>query len=273
MLAVRGSLGRDHHPLWARHPSQGRAEREQTRRSPRCTWSNSLGRGRASCSLLSGIFIDMNADSGPSSDMPLPSAQVQSPASNRKRKRITSKYLPLALSTAAVVVSLLNYADQHGADRAAAISAEESYAVRVSFWLVNSGVSGQLPEVAVQNDGVLPISNALILIQATSSPLISAPGTGLYFISVREGTLPPCAIYTAPVLQLAKDHIPRASRIGHSWSITIESLRFTDASGLTWTRSAEGTLSQSAINQSNDSSTLSTPIPSGLNTEDAPGCN
>ena len=199
---------------------------------------------------------------------------VNPPDSHHRLRKLTSKDLPIILSIVAVIISLLTYIDQHNADRAAAYSTEEANAATVSFWLVRSKTPGHLADVAVENSSVLPISNVRVLVTAIGYPFIRPPGTELYSVTVSEYTLPPCSVFTNPALQMAKSLVIQKSHVSHPhtrWRLSI-SIEFTDASGLTWTRSVTGTLKRSAGNQLGDGQGLSVPIPSNTNITKAPGC-
>jgi hypothetical protein len=226
--------------------------------------------------------MNANGDIESPGEKPTESTSVKPSPFHGALKKLTRRDLPLALSVVAVIISLLTYIDQHNADRNAAIASAETDAAKVSFWLVSSKVPGQLPEVIVQNDGVLPISNVEITLQAMGIPFVNPPGTEVYLINFIEDTLPPCSEYKAPILEDAtirmrnfqqSHHDIPAPPKGTSWKFGNYSLEFTDASGLTWTRSGTGALTQSVSGQPGDSQTLSVPAPNGLTTTDAPGCS
>lgn len=225
----------------------------------------------------------MNAkgDESPS-EKPIESVSVKPSPFLGALKKLTSKDLPLALSVIAVIISLLTYIDQHNADQNAAIASAEADAAKVSFWLVSSKGPGQLPEVVVQNDGVLPISNVEITLQAMGVPFINPPGTESYYINFIEDTLPPCSVYKAPILEDATARMRDFQQAHHdvpvppkrtSWKFSNYALKFTDALGLTWTRSGTGALAQSVSGQPGYSQALSIPAPNGLTTTHAPGCS
>jgi hypothetical protein len=201
---------------------------------------------------------------------PLPATIVKS-ATSRRLRRLTKNDLPLVISIAAVLIALLTYIDQHDSDRASAAAAEQAYAARVGFWFVSPDKPGQLPEIDVDNAGVLPISNVRVLLTATGYPWVEPPGTELYWATVEEHTIPPCEIVTSPVEQIVLNHVRPLK--GVSYKLTIQSLEFTDASGLTWARSVDGALAQASAGHSGSSETLSTPIPRKLDMTNAPGCS
>ena len=225
--------------------------------------------------------MNANGDVESPSEKPPESVSAKPSPFRSASKKFTRKDLPLALSIVAVIISLLTYIDQHNADRNAAIASAEADAAKVSFWLVDSKVPGQLPEVVVQNDGVLPISNVEITLQAMGVPFVDPPGTEVYFINFIEDTIPPCSVYKVPVLEDAtirmrsfqqSHHDMPAPPKGTSWKFGDYSLEFTDASGLAWTRSGTGTLTQSVNGQPGYSQSLSVPAPNGVTTN-APGCS
>lgn len=204
-------------------------------------------------------------------DAPSRPRSVNSPMSRRLRKLARKKNLPLAISIISLVISALTYLDQTNANRATAAANEETYAARVGFWVVNSGKRGQLPAVEINNGSALPISNVQILIMAVRDPQIRPPAVDLYtFTGNEEYPVPPCKTLLVPIEQEAMSHIPTEK--GVTYKITIQSIDFTDASGLTWTRSGDGTLSQISGDQSGYWQSLTTPIPSGVDMGNSPSC-
>jgi hypothetical protein len=78
---------------------------------------------------------DENPASAPRSHLPGKEGNTRQPPSS-VRERL-SKSAPCIISVIAVIISALTYLDQHNTDRAAANSAEQVYAAKVSFWPVN----------------------------------------------------------------------------------------------------------------------------------------
>lgn len=206
-----------------------------------------------------------------SGDTPLPATLVKSSASHRQGRRLIVKELPLVISIVAAIIALLTYIDQHNVDRATVLVDEETYAARVGFWLVSPSKPDQLPEIVVDNAGVLPISNVRLLLTATGYPFVEPPNTEWYWFTVTEDPIPPCATVTAPLEQIAMSHV--RPRKGITYKLSIQSLDFTDASGMTWVRSLDGALTQASGGQSGDWQSLSTPIPKKLDIGTAPGCS
>lgn len=132
---------------------------------------------------------------------------------------------------------------------------------------------GHLANVAVENDSVLPISNIRVLVQAYSAPVILPPLTGVYEVSAAEYTFPPCSILTTPVLQEVKDLVIHKAVRRASWKVGVQSVEFTDGSGVTWARSINGTLTQVANRQPDGSRALSAPVPGWRDIKNAAGCS
>jgi hypothetical protein len=206
-----------------------------------------------------------------SGDIPLPATLVKSSTSRRRGRKLTAKELPLVISIVAAIIALLTYVDQHNVDRATVITDEETYAAKVGFWLVSPSKPGQLPEIVVDNAGVLPISNVRLLLTATGYPFVEPPNLELYWFTITEDPIPPCATVTSPVEQIAMSHV--RPRKGITYKLSIQSLDFTDASGITWVRSLDGALAQESGGQSGDWQSLSTPIPNKPDVGTAPGCS
>ena len=207
----------------------------------------------------------------PSRDMPLPATLVKSSTSRHRLRRLTGKDLPLVISIVAVIIALLTYIDQHDIERATVIAGEETYAAKVGFWLVNPAEPNKLPEIDVDNAGVLPISNVRVLITATGYPTVLPPGTESYlFVVVERYPVPPCKILTVAAEQAAVGSIRPLKGITYKFSI--QSIDFTDASGLTWARSVDGALTPASGGRSGDGQSLGTAIPSNFDMTNAAGC-
>jgi hypothetical protein len=204
-------------------------------------------------------------------ETPLPAALVKSSTSHRRFRRFTKRNFALAISVLAVIISLLTYNDQHDVARATVVADEETYAAKVGFWLVSPDKPGQLPNVDIDNAGVLPVSNVRFLLTATGHPWVNAPGTEWYWVTIAAYPIPPCTIVTTHIEQIAMSHIKPLK--GIKYKLSIQSLDFTDASGLTWARSVNGALTQASGYQSGNWETLSTPVPTKLDTANAPGCS
>lgn len=215
------------------------------------------------------MHIPHKAESG--GDVPARPRFVNPPMSRRLRKLARKKNLPLAISILSLAISALTYLDQTNANRATAIANEETYAARVGFWVVSSGKRGQLPAVEINNGSALPISNVRVLLMAIRDPQIKPPAVDLYaFTGNEEYPVPPCKTLLVPIEQEAMSHI--LAEKGVTYKLIIQSIEFTDASGLTWNRSGDGTLTQISGEQSGYWQSLTTPIPSGVDMGNSPSC-
>jgi hypothetical protein len=191
------------------------------------------------------------------------------PDGPQRSKRDVGTVVALLVSIIAVVISLLAYFDQHSADQAASILVEESSAAKVGFWLVASNPPSEFDQVAIENDGVLPIANVRLIANGVAHDQNQDTD---YVIVLPENTLPPCTVYTAAALQQGYDYVINSQHVTTLYGMQIEYLEFTDPSGVTWTRSSTGVLTRGAINQASLSSALNVPAVTG-NTVTAPGCS
>lgn len=172
--------------------------------------------------------------------------------------------VPIGISITALFFSIFAYQDQQRADtnQITANSIEEADAQRqnadkVAFWYTYSRPN----ELIVQNLSAAPIYNTDIQLRVyVSFGPAQKPGKS-YTIpwTPSLGTVPPCSKFSIPlsdleppgplVDQVLQDNgqIPEKAKIGDPTDELAFPIKmvFTDASGLTWTRSSVGTLTRS----------------------------
>src|SRR5262245_30730292 len=150
---------------------------------------------------------------------------------------------PVIVSILALTISLLAYSDQHRADQAAAISARQTYATKVSFW--TQARTRRSSWVLIENQADAPISNVIIR-------LIDIDGR---FKAVSIGTVPPCAIERKLIHIgiFGVQYLPAKSLL-----TGVESVAFTDNNGLAWIRSWDGKLKEHSYR--NDQFGINAPI-------------
>jgi hypothetical protein len=176
--------------------------------------------------------------------------------------RLVRLILPTAISIVAVIVSVLAFIDQHSADQRTATAAQQAYADKVSYWQVPVAGRPDASELMIQNRSTAPISSVNLNVYAAPPyETVSVP------LNLNVGIVPPCSIITTTILQEAAatelelieltaggrvvrklfeaslkailgEHRVPAPRV----NVNVNSMTFTDASGLTWTRSSAGTL-------------------------------
>lgn len=151
----------------------------------------------------------------------------------------------VAVSLAALAVSVLTYLDSHKSNNIEIATSKEDYATKVSFWLTSS--DGR-PFLWVENLGDATISNVVAKLGVLNSKV------NIVQAFVPIGQIPPCRIdkidldsyvtqategYTKPPIKIRSENAP----------IQGEAVYFTDANAVTWARFANGSLkTQQKIN-------------------------
>lgn len=177
--------------------------------------------------------------------------------------------LPILISLLALAVSIFAYLDQHAADDAAAISQQQEYASKVTFWVIGES-SGKI--LRIQNSSSEPITNVSVIVVSSESA---------NQIPVSIGTMPPCTIGSwriggaISVQSLGNAGgvdfgpsgvetpppvvgITTAGVLNSSQASLLTAIEFTDADVLTWQRLVSGEIIKESTPLSQSS--LSDPV-------------
>jgi hypothetical protein len=147
---------------------------------------------------------------------------------------------PALVATAALVISLLTYQDQHAANEAASAADQRQQAEQVSFWI--QAKPGKYPEAVlmVQNRSVFPINGAVI-----DTAIESIDSTSTHWVHLLLVYIPPCSIGTTnAVVTLKKIAHAQFFKVKSNSESNVEtiSMSFIDHSGVAWTYWISGAL-------------------------------
>lgn len=165
------------------------------------------------------------------------------------RSDLFKTIMPSLIAIGALIVSFLAFADQHGVDQSAAISARQAYAAQVSWWLLPSRSKDHGFYLIIQNRGHTPIYNVTVYMNVGEEGS-DANATPPVRVILRDDIIPPCATDTTRPLDAVIKNSNKNGKIYGSGAAfptvvnsTVEKIAFTDVTGMTWYRSSVGNLS------------------------------
>lgn len=155
-------------------------------------------------------------------------------------------------------MSILAFLEQRTTDQSAVIAAQKAYADKVSYWVIPTDNQPLAPTLAIQNRSSAPISKVTM---GLAFRWVSGREVGESLDNINAGLIPPCSIVKTNlqgVLQGALSGLRKGRGLAvlsgfapvgkdiRFW-VSIPSMAFTDANGLTWIRSSNGQLATGPI--------------------------
>lgn len=178
--------------------------------------------------------------------------------------------VPIVLSAGALAVAGLTYHDQHNADTAATVAAEQQLADQVAFWVDDSGGGSKSALLEIQNRSSVPISDVSATIGFASLPGKPPPPPD----SVADfniGLVPPCSIAIIPLTGHWTGGGPASEFFQNAVSgrtAYLSDLRFTDANDQNWDEDGAGILTPQTTVPS-----LPAVVPPAATIRQATGCS
>lgn len=201
------------------------------------------------------IELVINIPDAPVSSPPAPSPTKPPPPSRRARVWAFLKVAgPVVVAVAALVISILGYTDQHGANALAATASERQDAEKVSFISVNPSVSGSISAQNLSDTQIHEIIFAVSVYSVVYDDHLRVPAPHFYeFVLVELPDLPGCSTSTLDLLaamtSTLRSAIPSTNPFYEQISsadMTVNGMFFTDVNGLQWQLSDLGTLGLAA---------------------------